>query len=57
MELYKANWENYYKEFNQIFKFLAKHEFPTNYEALKNFMLQILGSLANSDIEALIAPK
>jgi hypothetical protein len=50
VELYKSNWEIFYKEFNQIFKFLAKYEFPSNYQSLKNFILLILKTLSNCDI-------
>jgi|688.fasta_scaffold808168_1 hypothetical protein len=50
VELYKSNWEIFYKEFNQIFKFLAKYEFPSNYQSLKNFILLILTTLSNCDI-------
>lgn len=33
-----------------MFKFLAKYEFPANYPSLKNFIIEILSTLANSDI-------
>lgn len=50
VDLYKIYWRTYYKEFNEMFKFLAKFEFPSNYPALKKFIIEILSTLANSDI-------
>lgn len=57
VELYKQFWSGFSKEFNQMFKFLAKYEFPSNYPSLKSFIIEILSSLAKSDIEAVMAPQ
>ena len=57
IELYKKFWKGYYKEFNQMFKFLSRYEFPNSYPSLKSFILEILSTLAKSDIEALISPE
>lgn len=34
LEIYKQNWKAFYKDFNEIFKYLARQDFPNNYPSL-----------------------
>lgn len=48
--MYIKNWQQFYKDFNDIFKFLARHDFPINYGALQNFVLEVLGTVGKLDM-------
>lgn len=52
--IYRNSWKLYYKQFNQIFKYLARQDFPNNYELLNKFVGEILLSLVSIDISQML---
>lgn len=36
--MYQVNWAQYYKLFNQIFKFVSRKDYPSNYPQLHSFI-------------------
>lgn len=57
VELYKIYWEQYYKLFNQIFQYIARLDFPTNYQSLYEFIIQVLHTLASYDLSQILSSK
>lgn len=52
--IYRDNWSKYYKEFNEIFKFLSRKDFPAQYVSLHAFLKHVLSTLANLSIDQVL---
>ena len=54
INIYREQWSKYYREFNEIFKFLSRKDFPTQYIGLHSFVKHILTTLANLTIDQVL---
>jgi hypothetical protein len=53
--LYKDNCKLHHKQLNEIFRYLARLEFPNNYPLLLGFVVEVMTSLAGREVEEMLA--
>lgn len=55
ISMYEDCWQIFHKQFNDIFKVIAKDDYPTKYPALKQFILSLLNFLSSLSSEQLLS--